>query len=698
MRSPSFPLSVYPSPLMPHLASLPSLAVGLAAFALALGASTARAQSPTWTLTAPVGVSAWQENMQGVTFGAGRFVATGSASGVVTSHRIAFSTDLVTWTNATVPALSGSPLLRTAAYGNGLFAIGIFGSPVAITQRLLTSPDGVTWTPRDVRLGTVWGLDYLNGLWIATGDSGNNTSSLATSPDGITWTPRATGSADDLNAAAYGAGLYVAVGNNSQVATSPDGLTWTRRTLTDSGVTVSDVVFAAGKFVASTLNGTVYTSPDGLAWTRQTVVGGTRIHTISYGNGLFIVGGDALLSSSPDAITWTTNTTNVRTIRQLVYGGGVFVAGADLGAVYRSGLPTLVGPVISAQPQSVSALAGGTATFSVTASGSDNTYQWKRNGTALANATSATLTLSGTAVIAGTYTVEIGNAEGSVTSFPVALTVVTAEKAGRLINLSVLTDLATPGSDFTLGYVVGGVGTGGAKPLVIRAGGPSLGVFGIAGTLDDPKLETFAGSTSTGGNDNWGGTTQLAAALSAVGAFAFTGPTSKDAATTAQILTRDNSVLVSSANSGIGAVIAEVYDATPVANFVVTTPRLLNVSVRKNLGTGVTAGFVLGGATPTRVLIRVVGPGLAAFSVPSTIVDPQLTLFAGSTKIAENDDWGGSTALVAAFTSVGAFALPGPNSKDAALLISLPPGQYSVLATGVNGTTGVALVEVYELP
>ena len=98
------------------------------------------------------------------------------------------------------------------------------------------------------------------------------------------------------------------------------------------------------------------------------------------------------------------------------------------------------------------------------------------------------------------------------------------------------------------------------------------------------------------------------------------------------------------------------------------------------------------------MLIRVVGPGLAAFGVGDTVVDPQLTLFAGSTKIAENNDWAGAGALTAAFSSVGAFALPGATSKDAVLLVSLQPGNYSVLATGVNTTTGVALVEVYEVP
>jgi hypothetical protein len=294
----------------------------------------------------------------------------------------------------------------------------------------------------------------------------------------------------------------------------------------------------------------------------------------------------------------------------------------------------------------------------------------------------------------GAYPQEWGNVN-QVTAVPPGA----AANPGRLINLSVLTDLATAGDSFTLGYVVGGTGTTGNKPLVIRAVGPSLGALGVPGTLDDPKLELFAGSSKTLENDNWGGSASLTNSLSSVGAFAFTGPTSKDAAVASDITTRDNSVSISAANNGTGKVIAEIYDATAAGRFTTTTPRLLNVSVRKHLGTGLTAGFVVGGATPARILIRAVGPGLAAFGVPDTVVDPQLSLFNDkSLEIAANDNWAGTPDLTAAFNAVGAFGLPAPTSKDAALVLTLQPGLYSVQVSGVNNTTGVALVEVYEVP
>jgi hypothetical protein len=108
-------------------------------------------------------------------------------------------------------------------------------------------------------------------------------------------------------------------------------------------------------------------------------------------------------------------------------------------------------------------------------------------------------------------------------------------------------------------------------------------------------------------------------------------------------------------------------------------------------------GFVVGGSASAKVLVRGIGPTLGAFGVPGTVDDPQLTLFNSSVKIGENNDWGGTAPLTAAFASVGAFALPA-TSKDAALLVTLAPGNYTAQVTGFNGTTGVALVEVYEVP
>ncbi len=376
--------------------------------------------------------------------------------------------------------------------------------------------------------------------------------------------------------------------------------------------------------------------------------------------------------------------------------------------------------IIIAQPLAQSIRAGESATFVVEVVGSATpSFQWQKNEVNIGGATSSTYPIaSATAADAGTYRVVVSAGGDIQNSLSVALSVTgviipppitppitppvtpptpPSTAFGRIINLSILTSLAAGGENFTMGYVVGGNGTSGVKPLVIRAAGPSLGALGVGGTLDDPKLELFASDTKTGENDNWGGSPQLTAAIAAVGAFPYMSPTSKDAATSASITTRDNSVVVSAANGGAGTVIAEIYDATAASAFAAATPRLINVSVRKHLGTGLTVGFVLGGTVATKVLIRAVGPTLGAFGVPGVVADPQLTLFNdASVKIGENNDWGGTAELTAAFEAVGAFALPA-TAKDAALLVTLPRGNYTVQASGTTGTTGVALVEVYEV-
>jgi hypothetical protein len=270
----------------------------------------------------------------------------------------------------------------------------------------------------------------------------------------------------------------------------------------------------------------------------------------------------------------------------------------------------------------------------------------------------------------------------------------------RLVNLSILTNIATAGDNFTMGYVVGGSGTSGSKPVLIRAAGPSLTQLGVTGVLADPKLELFAKTTASGNNDNWGGTATLSTAFAAVGAFPYASPTSLDAAALATIPAGDNSVRVSANGNGTGTVIAELYDSTPATGFTATTPRLVNVSVLKNIGTGLTAGFVIGGTGSKTVLIRAVGPTLATapFNVSGVVADPQLTLFSGQSVLGTNDNWGGSASLAATFSAVGAFALPA-GSRDAALVATLEPGiNYTVRVTGVGASTGQALIEVYEVP
>jgi len=98
------------------------------------------------------------------------------------------------------------------------------------------------------------------------------------------------------------------------------------------------------------------------------------------------------------------------------------------------------------------------------------------------------------------------------------------------------------------------------------------------------------------------------------------------------------------------------------------------------------------------VLVRAIGPGLAVFGVPGTMPDPKLELFRGAAVIAASDNWGGDAQLVTASTRVGAFALSSALSKDAVLLVTLPPGSYTAQGSAAGATRGLMVLEVYEVP
>jgi alpha-tubulin suppressor-like RCC1 family protein/chitodextrinase len=143
--------------------------------------------------------------------------------------------------------------------------------------------------------------------------------------------------------------------------------------------------------------------------------------------------------------------------------------------------------------------------------------------------------------------------------------------------------------------------------------------------------------------------------------------------------------------------------ATPVdQNITVITatdiPRLVNLSTRGQVQTGnnvMIGGFVIGGSTAKKVLIRAVGPNLANYGVTGVLANPTLELHKSSDNsiIASNDDWGTSTNAA----EITASTLAPVDSKEAAILATLNPGAYTAIVTGNGGGTGVGIVEVYEL-
>ncbi len=258
----------------------------------------------------------------------------------------------------------------------------------------------------------------------------------------------------------------------------------------------------------------------------------------------------------------------------------------------------------------------------------------------------------------------------------------------RLVNIATRTQAGGAAGTLISGFVI----SGGTKKMLVRAAGPTLATFGVSGALADPSLSLVSGSTTVASNDNW--QTGDAATFTAAGAFAFTAG-SRDAAVVSSLGAGAYSAVVG-AGGGSGVTLLEVYD-TDAAD---SSARLVNASTRAFVGTGeqvLIPGFVISGVGTVKLLLRAVGPTLANLGVAGALADPQMTLFQSSTTIGANDNWStaaNASEVAAAATQSGAFTLA-TGSRDAALLVNLGAGNYTVTVSGVGNTTGTALVEIY---
>jgi outer membrane protein assembly factor BamB/subtilisin family serine protease len=357
-------------------------------------------------------------------------------------------------------------------------------------------------------------------------------------------------------------------------------------------------------------------------------------------------------------------------------------------------------PTIVAQPAPQFTSVGSSATFSVTASGlSALTYQWNFNGAAIAGATGSSYTVSNAQPSnAGSYSVTVTDSAGSTSSAIASLTVNTGTATTRLINISTRAMVGTGGNILIPGFFIAGSGS---ETLLIRADGPGLAQFNVAGFLAQPVLTVFDASgnvvaSNTGWNSS-GNALQLATTASQVGAFALPAG-SADSALIVTLPAGAYTVHVAGVNSGTGVALAEVYEVAS------TGTRLTNISTRAAVGTGaniIIPGFVIAGSGSEQLLVRGDGPALSQFGVTGVLAKPSLQVLNSSgSVIASNIGWStaSNASQIASYAAeVGAFSLT-PGSADCALTANLTPGAYTIQVSGTNSTTGVALAEVYEIP
>ena len=365
------------------------------------------------------------------------------------------------------------------------------------------------------------------------------------------------------------------------------------------------------------------------------------------------------------------------------------------------------GPIIHAVSASQAFAAGTNPVLSVAVEGAGPfSFSWSLNGTPL-GATDGSLVLNNfTAGMAGTYTVTVTNNFGSATSSPIVIT----EQApadhsagpGRIINLSARAYTGDDAKRLIVGLIIGS-GTG-SKPILVRGVGPSLAPRGVTTFIDDPALNLYTGSTISSANDNWGTDSAVPTSSSVVGAVPLV--TSRDAALVTNLTQGGYTAQIvggSTSNGNGGVALAEFYDASPTITS--DTPLLTNISARAYVGQGdqvLIIGFIIGGNSPVKVLIRGLGPELTHQSVPNVLADPTIRLVnqADGSTIVANDNWGDAanvTDIQAAISQVNAAPFDA-GSKDSAILTTLNPGGYTVVISGVNSATGIGLAELFAVP
>jgi hypothetical protein len=264
----------------------------------------------------------------------------------------------------------------------------------------------------------------------------------------------------------------------------------------------------------------------------------------------------------------------------------------------------------------------------------------------------------------------------------------------RLLNISTRMRVLTGDNVLIGGFIITGVAP---KKVILRGIGPSLTSQGVPGALQDPVLELHASDGSlVASNDNWKDTQQtdieattipptndlesaIVATLPVDAAAGFSGYT---------VILRGN-------NDATGIGLVEAYDLDQSV-----ATKFANISTRGFVDTGDNAmigGFIIGGSAPSampHVVVRAIGPSLANSGVQGSLQDPTLELHDGTgTVIAFNDNWKDSQQ-----TEIETTGIPPTDDRESAIVTRLAPGNYTAIVRGNGNTTGVALVEVYNVP
>jgi hypothetical protein len=303
--------------------------------------------------------------------------------------------------------------------------------------------------------------------------------------------------------------------------------------------------------------------------------------------------------------------------------------------------------------------------------------------------TDGTATLSGTpdagSDLAYSFTITARNGVSPVATQNFTLLITPVPAGAQLVNVSTRLVIQTGSKVGIGGFIITGTAP---KKVLIRGLGPTLTTFGVANALQDPMLELHDGTGAVlTSNDDWKIPQQ--AAIEATG---LAPRHDREPAILLDLQPGSYSAIESGKNGTTGIGLIEVYDVD-----VLSTSQLSNISTRGLVQTGnnvMIGGFIVNGASGSiNLVVRVLGPTLTKFGVANALADPTLQLYDGNgTVIASNNNWKDSQQ-----TKIQNSGRQPPNNLEPAIAVTASPGHYTAVVRGNNNTTGVALVEVYQV-
>ena len=274
------------------------------------------------------------------------------------------------------------------------------------------------------------------------------------------------------------------------------------------------------------------------------------------------------------------------------------------------------------------------------------------------------------------------------TSTPTPTPTPTPSPSGsHFANISTRMDVGTGNNVMIAGFIVSGSQS---KTIIVRALGPTLGSYGVANALNDPMLELHDSSGATiATNDDW----QTGSQASQISGSGYAPTNSNEPAVIATLPAGAYTAIVRGYNNSTGVALVEVYELDTLST------RLSNISTRGQVGIDqnvLIGGLIIKGSTSKKLIVRAVGPSLASppFSLAGTLSNPTLELHDSSGNLlASNDDWGSGTQAAA----ISASGYQPSNARESAIIATLASGNYTAIVRGVNNSTGIALVDAYDL-